>query len=64
MHCRILKVYFSSLYSPRAIADRSPRDQEGRLQVSQGVEVGGVLASGDGGGCSDGEGTFVDEGCM
>ena len=55
---------FSSLYSLRAIVDRSPSDQEGRLEVLQGVEVGRVLASGDVGGCFVDEGIFVDEGCI
>lgn len=53
-----LKMCFSSLYSLRAIVDRSPSDQEGRPEVLQGVEVGRVLASGDVGGC------FDDEGCI
>lgn len=58
MNCRVLKIYFVSLYSPRAIVDRLPSEQEGSLEVSKGAEVGRALASRDVGGC------FVDEGIL
>lgn len=52
MNCRVLKIYFLSLYFPIA------SDQEGSLEVSKGAEVGRVPASRDVGGC------LIDEGIL